>query len=305
MASPLSITLMLWLLLWSHSICYAQSYRKELRMKNEVNRHSIIQLGSYTQSTRIDPSQVTRLSWHPRVFMYRGFLSDEECDHLISLAHGEKDKLVKDNGSRKIQNTNSVPLANSMIPLAITQDAIVSRIEERASAWSFIPKENGDTFQILRYAPEEAKHNRLNYYEDKPLSGSGQPLLATLLKGTQPKDETWSECAKKGFTVKPIRGNALLFFNLHLNAAPDNNSLHARCPVLQGEKWCAIKSFHLRTTEEKKKKKDLLEPDGDECTDEDDRCPGWVATGECQKNPVYMIGTPDYYGSCRKSCNAC
>jgi hypothetical protein len=29
--------------------------------------------------------EVTLLSWRPRAFLYRGFLSDEECDHIIAL----------------------------------------------------------------------------------------------------------------------------------------------------------------------------------------------------------------------------
>jgi hypothetical protein len=32
-----------------------------------------------------DPTRVTQLSWTPRVFLYEGFLSDEECDHFIKL----------------------------------------------------------------------------------------------------------------------------------------------------------------------------------------------------------------------------
>ncbi|CAI7878738.1 unnamed protein product, partial [Closterium sp. NIES-54] len=33
----------------------------------------------------IDPSRITRLSWQPRAFLYSGFLSHDECDHLITL----------------------------------------------------------------------------------------------------------------------------------------------------------------------------------------------------------------------------
>ncbi|KAJ0466222.1 putative procollagen-proline 4-dioxygenase [Helianthus annuus] len=79
--------------------------RKELRTK-EINRDNVIQLGRAVPSNTIDPSRVTELSWRPRstyrdrlfrdaidkhdvfmdrVFLYKGFLSDEECEHLISL----------------------------------------------------------------------------------------------------------------------------------------------------------------------------------------------------------------------------
>lgn len=66
--------------------------------------------------------------------------------------------------------------------------------------------------------------------------------------------------------------------------------------------WYATKLFHIRSISGEKVSP---EADGTECTDEDENCPRWAAIGECQRNPVFMIGSPDYYGTCRKSCNAC
>ncbi|KAF1895740.1 hypothetical protein Lal_00037856 [Lupinus albus] len=48
----------------------------------------------------------------------------------------------------------------------------------------------------------------------------------------------------QSFTVKPKKGDALLFFSLHLNATTDIMSLHQSCPVIQGEKWSATKWIH-------------------------------------------------------------
>ncbi|KAK9143752.1 hypothetical protein Syun_013152 [Stephania yunnanensis] len=77
------------------------SYRKGLRTKDDNNQEFIEQVRRAHQFLRVDPSRVVQLSWHPRVFLYRGFLSDEECDHLISLARGEPEKkpLQKDHES--------------------------------------------------------------------------------------------------------------------------------------------------------------------------------------------------------------
>ncbi|KAG8091591.1 hypothetical protein GUJ93_ZPchr0012g20806 [Zizania palustris] len=49
-----------------------------------------------------DPSRVVQLSWRPRAFLHRGFLTDAECDHLISLAKDKLEKsMVADNDSGK------------------------------------------------------------------------------------------------------------------------------------------------------------------------------------------------------------
>ena len=111
-----------------------------------------------------------------------------------------------------------------------------------------------------------------------------------------------SDCTKSSSGLKPVKGSAILFFNVHLNASPDESSSYARCPVLEGEMWCATKFFHLRAIG---REKVSFESDGGECTDEDENCPKWASNGECQRNPLYMIGSPDYYGTCRKSCNTC
>ncbi|PWZ57850.1 hypothetical protein Zm00014a_044567 [Zea mays] len=49
-----------------------------------------------------DPSRVVQLSWRPRAFLHKGFLSDAECDHLIALAKDKLEKsMVADNESGK------------------------------------------------------------------------------------------------------------------------------------------------------------------------------------------------------------
>nr|GEZ00694.1 probable prolyl 4-hydroxylase 4 [Tanacetum cinerariifolium] len=36
-------------------------------------------------SSIINPSKVKQVSWKPRAFVYEGFLTEEECDNLVSL----------------------------------------------------------------------------------------------------------------------------------------------------------------------------------------------------------------------------
>ena len=99
--------------------------------------------------------------------------------------------------------------------------------------------------------------------------------------------------------VKPKKGDALLFYSLYLNATTDTFSLHGSCPVIEGEKWSATKWIHVRSFEHTEVKR----PDG--CVDENELCPHWAASGECSKNPVYMMGGKDTTGYCRKSCKVC
>lgn len=119
-------------------------------------------------------------------------------------------------------------------------------------------------------------------------------------KLSQPKYDSWSDCAKDGYAVKPRKGDALLFFSLHLDATTDSDSLHGSCPVIKGEKWSATKWIHVRSFDTAK-----WQSVNRDCVDENENCATWASAGECEKNPSYMIGSEDYYGYCRKSCKVC
>ncbi|CAH1419657.1 unnamed protein product [Lactuca virosa] len=262
-----------------------------------------------------DPTRVTQISWRPRAFLYRNFLTDAECDHLIELA---KDKLemskVADNESG--ESVASEIRTSSGMFLRKSQDKLVAGIESRISAWTFLPVENGEAMQVLHYEHGQKYEPHWDYFHDKVNQVKGGHRVATVLmylsnvrkggetvfprsqvKESQPKaNGDWSECAKRGYAVKPEKGDALLFFSLYPNATIDVLSLHGSCPVIEGEKWSATKWIHVRNFD---KSEDNA---SDDCTDEHANCAKWAAAGECKTNREYMIGSSEDSGYCRKSC---
>ncbi|KAL9277887.1 hypothetical protein ACSQ67_024899 [Phaseolus vulgaris] len=284
-------------------------------------------------SSIINPSKVKQVSWKPRAFVYEGFLTDLECDHLISIAKSElKRSAVADNLSG--DSTLSDVRTSSGMFISKNKDPIISGIEDKISSWTFLPKENGEDIQVLRYEHGQKYDPHYDYFTDKINIVRGGHRIATVLmyltnvtKGGEtvfPSAEEsprrrgsetsidLSECAKKGiaggqldqhllllvFLLKPRRGDALLFFSLHTNATPDTSSLHAGCPVIEGEKWSATKWIHVDSF-------DKTVGAGGDCSDRHVSCERWASLGECSNNPEYMIGSSDLLGYCRKSCKAC
>ncbi|PPS04922.1 hypothetical protein GOBAR_AA15724 [Gossypium barbadense] len=329
MASLVSIFVLLFTCSFSN---FSAESRKELKDKEDIHLRHLV------QSNVIDPSRVMQLSWRPR----SGSDGLIVCliAVLFSQGHGAKEGILGINDDRAILetrrqlassetllNTNHLDTSMWVDPptskymeknlekFEDSHDKVLAMIEERISAWTFLPKENSKPLYVQHYGLEETEQN-LDYFGNKSTWALSEPLMATVIlylsnvtKGgeilfpdSESKSESWSDCTKTSNIQKPVKGNAVLFFTTHLNGSPDSSSSHARCPVLEGEMWCATKFFYLRAVTGETISFDSSR---NECSDEDPSCPEWAAVGECQRNPVFMVGSPDYYGTCRKSCNAC
>lgn len=272
---------------------------------------------SYSSSQRFNPSRTKQISWKPRAFVYEGFLTDEECDHLIFLAKSElKRSEVADNLSGESE-LSDVRTSSGMF-IRKDMDHIVSGIEERIAAWTLLPKENGEDIQVLRYEHGQKYDPHYDFFTDQVNIARGGHRIATVLmylsdveKGGETvfpeaeesprhlnsKDDA-AECARHGIAVKPQKGTALLFFSLYPNATPDHSSLHGGCPVIKGEKWSATKWIHVDSF-------DKTLASSESCADHNPSCERWASLGECSKNSEYMLGTSDLPGYCRRSCNVC
>ncbi|KAG5554888.1 hypothetical protein RHGRI_012450 [Rhododendron griersonianum] len=197
------------------------------------------------------------------------------------------------------------------------KDPVVAGIEDKIALWTFLPEENGEDMQVLRYEQGQRYDPYYDYFVDEVNIAEGGHRIATVLlylsdvtKGgetvfpaaeesphhsSSTSDDDLSGCAKKGISVKPRKGDALLFFSLYPNAIPDPSSVLGGCPVIEGEKWLATKWIHDKT----------LGSAGDDCIDENENCERWAASGECSRYPEYMVGTPKSPGYCRRSCQLC
>ncbi|XP_031262683.1 probable prolyl 4-hydroxylase 10 [Pistacia vera] len=200
------------------------------------------------------------ISWEPRAFVYHNFLTEEECKYLINLAkpHMQKSTVV-DSATGK--STDSRVRTSSGTFLARGRDKIIRDIEKRISDFTFIPVEHGEGLQILHYEPGQKYEPHYDYFMDEFNTRNGGQRMATVLmylsdveeggetvfpaaKGNISAVPWWnelSECGKKGLSVKPKMGDALLFWSMKPDASLDSSSLHGGCPVIKGNKWSSTK----------------------------------------------------------------
>jgi prolyl 4-hydroxylase len=76
--------------------------------------------------------EIVQLSWTPRAYLLKGFLSPEECEHLISIARKDMTvSTVADNETGK--NIPSSIRTSTGTFLQHQQTSIVARIEKRVA----------------------------------------------------------------------------------------------------------------------------------------------------------------------------
>ncbi|RZC84619.1 hypothetical protein C5167_047404 [Papaver somniferum] len=172
-----------------------------------------------------------------------------ECDYLIAISKPRLKRSTVIESELRTSFSTTLRKAESKNP-------IVQAIEKRISEFSQVPLENGEPIHVMRY--EKIQYFRLHsdYFLDTTnIEQSGGQRIATMLMYLSEiveGGETYfpmagtgkCSCAGKmlkGSSVKPIKGDAVLFWSLGLDGEVDPKSVHTGCEVLSGEKWCATK----------------------------------------------------------------
>ncbi|XP_074287101.1 prolyl 4-hydroxylase 1 isoform X3 [Silene latifolia] len=176
------------------------------------------------------------ISWSPRIIVLHNFLSQE----------GVRSEVRTSSGMFLRHDERKYPL--------------IEAIEKRISVFSQIPVENGELIQVLRYEKDEFYRPHHDYFSDTFNVKRGGQRVATMLMYLSDNvegGETYfpmagsgqCSCGKKtvtGMSVKPIKGNAVLFWSMGLDGNSDPNSVHGGCEVISGEKWSATKWMRQR-----------------------------------------------------------
>ncbi|GFR41348.1 hypothetical protein Agub_g1961 [Astrephomene gubernaculifera] len=270
---------------------------------------------------------ISVISWRPRAFVIRNFLSEQECTHIADMAqvHMRRSTVVAQNGSSVLDdyrtsfgtflNRHSTP--------------VIAAVEERVAQLTHVPVVYQEDMQVLRYGLGQYYHRHTDSLEDD------SPRLATALlylsdpevggETAFPRSRSWvhpdmprlfgpfSDCVQGNVAFKPRRGDALLFWSVLPDGRhEDPLSEHEGCPVVRGVKWTATVWVHtqpFRPEEWDPVRGTFTRRDAEEdpglCTDRHPECARWREAGECDRNAAYMRGDASQVGSCRKTCGEC
>jgi len=180
----------------------------------------------------------------PRVVLFGGLLSDDECDELIALsrAHVTPSNVVDLEGGgekpHEARTSSGAALVREGTPL-------ISRIEQRIAALLNWPVDHGEALQILRYEIGQEYKPHYDYVDPAQpgaapfLARGGQRVASLVMYLNTPEDGGATNFPDIGLEVAAVKGNAVFFS--YDRPHPSTKTLHGGMPVRAGEKWVATK----------------------------------------------------------------
>ncbi|HEY8049759.1 MAG TPA: 2OG-Fe(II) oxygenase [Ramlibacter sp.] len=188
----------------------------------------------------------------PRIVVFGGLLSDEECEQLIGFARPRLARSLTVATQSGGEEVNADRTSNGMF-FQRGENELVSRIEERIGRLVNWPVENGEGLQVLHYTPGTEYKPHYDYFDPASpgtatiLRRGGQRVGTVIIYLGEPEKGGGTHFPDVHLEVAPKRGNAVFFS--YERPHPATKSLHGGSPVLAGEKWIATKWLRERKFE--------------------------------------------------------
>jgi prolyl 4-hydroxylase len=195
---------------------------------------------------------VLQQMYNPRVVVFGGLLSDDECTALIELAKPRLARSLTVSIKTGGEEINADRTSNGMF-FQRGENELVSRIEARIGRLVNWPVENGEGLQVLHYRPGTEYKPHYDYFDPAEpgtpsiLKRGGQRVGTVIMYLGEPEKGGGTSFPDVHLEVAPRRGNAVFFS--YERPHPSTKSLHGGAPVLAGEKWIATKWLRERRFE--------------------------------------------------------
>jgi prolyl 4-hydroxylase len=188
--------------------------------------------------------QVLTVMKHPRVVVFGGLLSDDECEGLKALSAPRLSRSETVDNATGGSEVNAARTSDGMF-FERGEHALISRIEARIGELLRWPVDHGEGLQILRYRPGAEYRPHHDYFDPvhsgtpRILQRGGQRVGTLVMYLNTPDSGGATTFPEVGLEVAPVRGNAVFFSYDRAHAS--TKTLHGGAPVLAGEKWVATK----------------------------------------------------------------
>lgn len=198
---------------------------------------------------RVDPVLYQDpLSWRPRLFKIKKFLSSDECDLLIQMSRNRVTPAAPYDPKKGLLSIASRSIHAGKMTVLKPDDT--TWLDQRVARLIHMPVEYGEEVVIRKMEKGDRELSHVDYYPigespevDKSIVKFGN-RYATLIMFLN-DDYTGGDFNFKARLPAPIskmqKGDAFLYYNANTKAIPDPETEHEVSPITSGEKWVAVK----------------------------------------------------------------
>lgn len=185
----------------------------------------------------------------PRVVVFEGFLTPEECRELVEQARPRLSRSETVDNAHGGSEVNAARTSDGMF-FARGETPLLARIEARIAELLRWPADHGEGIQVLRYRPGAEYLPHFDYFDPvhpgsaAVLQRGGQRVGTLVIYLIAPVRGGGTTFPSVGLEVAPIPGHAVFFS--YDRPHPSTGTLHGGAPVLEGEKWVATKWLRER-----------------------------------------------------------
>lgn len=187
----------------------------------------------------------------PRIVLFGGLLSDEECDELIALSRRKLTRSSVVNAETGAYDVHP-DRTSSGTHFERGENELIRRIESRIAELISCPVERGEPIQILHYKPGAEYKPHFDFFDpaypgnEKVLAMGGQRVATLVMYLNDVVAGGSTVFPEIGLDVLPRKGNAVYFAYTTEDGQLDRRTLHGGSPVAEGEKWIATKWLRQR-----------------------------------------------------------
>eukprot|EP00039_Didymoeca_costata_P004091 m.71279 g.71279 ORF g.71279 m.71279 type:complete len:322 (-) comp12230_c0_seq4:86-1051(-) len=249
----------------------------------------------------------TLIKEDPLLFTIDDFVTDEEINFIISSVNSS---MTRSTGGmeREVSSyrTSSTAWINNR---SIVASPVIVSLRKRIANILNVPQENQEQFQVLRYFPNQFYRRHHDWVPEHATAPCGPRIATFFIYLNDVEEGGATDFPVLGVAVKPKKGKVAVWYNAFPTNPPtiDTRVDHEATDIIRGEKWAANVWVHVNDFENNYYKGNLwsmergkaFQKTASGCSNANQHCEGWAATGECDKNPGYML----VY--CKKACKVC
>ncbi|XP_026315822.1 prolyl 4-hydroxylase subunit alpha-2-like [Hyposmocoma kahamanoa] len=184
------------------------------------------------------PIKMEMLLMNPVVVLFHDVLANSEIEIMKMIAGTKLDRaFVISDGEKKASGYRTAQCA-----WLDEYNDTIEKVKQRAADFTGLSSEHAEPLEVLNYGI--GGHYDL-HYDDPPLNyGLGIRIATVLFYMSDVSQGGATVFPKFKLAVRPKKGAALYWMNLHPTGEVDVRTLHASCPVLHGSKWVANMRIH-------------------------------------------------------------